>query len=213
MKSIDRFEKHQYIGNDTKRSFTRAIEFVDHFYQQKGQESCLKYIVLDSGCGRGLSSIKLAKQYPDLPVIGVDRSRRRLLTNKYYTPTFGSSDPKDQPGNRLKFFLKYKGIKSSLSNDTIVVEKHDYNEEGEESGDYDDYDDDDDQGKNVELNTGESSLFAEVENLPNLLLLHCELADFWKLMYYDSNLIVKKHFMLHPNPYPKIKNLKKRWHG
>lgn len=41
-------------------------------------------IVLDSGCGVGESTIKLAQQYPNCLVVGVDQSEHRLSKNPNY---------------------------------------------------------------------------------------------------------------------------------
>jgi tRNA G46 methylase TrmB len=46
----------------------------------------------------------------------------------------------------------------------------------------------------------------------NLLLLKMELVDFWRLaVIYGWRL--QKHFLLYPNPWPKPKLLKRRWHA
>lgn len=200
MANIARFEANQYLGEDSKRAFARALHFVDQFYLNKeassnsngGKTKLERYVILDSGCGRGMSTIKLAKRFPDVPVIGVDRSRRRLLTNTHYTPTPGSNDPRDLPENRLKFLSKYKTGRNK--------------EVGDGDEEEDDFEDDEEDSNSL------TSLQHE-PTPPNALLLHAELADFWRLVYDHSDWIVQKHFLLHPNPYPKLKNLKKRWHG
>ncbi len=46
----------------------------------------------------------------------------------------------------------------------------------------------------------------------NLILVQAECADFWKLAV-DAGWKLQKHFILYPNPYPKSKHLKRRWHG
>jgi tRNA (guanine-N7-)-methyltransferase len=55
------------------------------------------------------------------------------------------------------------------------------------------------------------------EPLPNLLLLRCDVVDFWLLAAQDLVALgrwnVQRHFVLYPNPYPKAKHLKQRWHG
>lgn len=38
-------------------------------------------IVLDSGCGRGMSSVALAKKYPNCWVFAIDKSEFRLASN------------------------------------------------------------------------------------------------------------------------------------
>ena len=46
----------------------------------------------------------------------------------------------------------------------------------------------------------------------NIILVQAECADFWKLAL-DAGWKLQKHFILYPNPYPKSKHLKRRWHG
>jgi len=46
----------------------------------------------------------------------------------------------------------------------------------------------------------------------NLILIQAECADFWKLAL-EAGWKLQKHFLLYPNPYPKSKHLKRRWHG
>ena len=52
-----------------------------------------------------------------------------------------------------------------------------------------------------------------IELTPNAILLRAELSDFYSLVAYQSDWVVKSHYLLYPNPYPKSKHLKRRWHG
>ena len=47
-------------------------------------KKCSPNIILDSGCGVGLSTLLLALQYPDSLIIGVDKSSHRLSKNGFY---------------------------------------------------------------------------------------------------------------------------------
>ena len=46
----------------------------------------------------------------------------------------------------------------------------------------------------------------------NLLLLKMDLVDFW-LLSKQHKITYKKQFILYPNPWPKEKHLKRRWHA
>ncbi len=46
----------------------------------------------------------------------------------------------------------------------------------------------------------------------NVILVQAECADFWKLAV-GAGWQLQKHTILYPNPYPKSKHLKRRWHG
>ncbi len=46
----------------------------------------------------------------------------------------------------------------------------------------------------------------------NVLLVQAECADFWSLAVAEGWKL-EKHYILYPNPYPKSKHLKRRWHG
>ena len=51
------------------------------------------------------------------------------------------------------------------------------------------------------------------DKLPsNVLLVQAECSDFWWLAK-QADWVLQKHFILYPNPYPKSKHLKRRWHG
>jgi tRNA G46 methylase TrmB len=93
-------------------------------------------LILDSGCGVGLSTMRLATQFPDHFVLGVDQSAHRLARN-----TFWQGEP---PSNHL--------------------------------------------------------------------CVRAELADFWRLMH-DAGIRLARHYLLYPNPWPKIGQLQRRWHG
>lgn len=56
------------VADHTREAFARACEFV-------GADGEL---VLDSGCGTGESTIHLARKFPNVPIIGIDKSAERL---------------------------------------------------------------------------------------------------------------------------------------
>jgi len=64
------------VADHTRDAFEQACEFVRAFYGTASAE-CAE-VVLDSGCGTGESSIHLARKFPNVPVIGVDKSAERL---------------------------------------------------------------------------------------------------------------------------------------
>ena len=47
---------------------------------------------------------------------------------------------------------------------------------------------------------------------PNLDLVRADLVDYWRLMG-DARLLLARHYLLYPNPWPKIGHLSRRWHG
>jgi tRNA (guanine-N7-)-methyltransferase len=93
-------------------------------------------LILDAGCGVGLSTLHLATQFPDHFVIGVDQSAHRLARNvAWHAP------------------------------------------------------------------------------LPtNFIRIRADLVDFWRLMH-AAGVRPKRHYILYPNPWPKIGHLARRWHG
>ncbi len=53
----------------------------------------------------------------------------------------------------------------------------------------------------------------EPANLPpNLDLVRADLVDYWRLMH-DAGIRLARHYLLYPNPWPKIGHLARRWHG
>lgn len=47
---------------------------------------------------------------------------------------------------------------------------------------------------------------------PNLDLVRADLVDFWRLLL-DAGIRLDRHYLLYPNPWPKIGHLSRRWHG
>ncbi len=47
---------------------------------------------------------------------------------------------------------------------------------------------------------------------PNLDLVRADLVDYWRLMR-DADIRLARHYLLYPNPWPKIGHLSRRWHG
>lgn len=46
----------------------------------------------------------------------------------------------------------------------------------------------------------------------NLALIRADLVDFWRLMA-EKGLRLQRHYLLYPNPWPKLGHLQRRWHG
>jgi tRNA (guanine-N7-)-methyltransferase len=47
---------------------------------------------------------------------------------------------------------------------------------------------------------------------PNLDLVRADLVDYWRLLH-DAGIHLARHYLLYPNPWPKIGHLARRWHG
>lgn len=93
-------------------------------------------LILDSGCGVGLSTLHIATQFPDHFVIGVDQSADRIARNTLW--------PGDLPDN--------------------------------------------------------------------FIFVRADLVDFWRLLH-ATGIHPARHYLLYPNPWPKIGQLARRWHG
>lgn len=91
-------------------------------------------LILDAGCGVGWSTLKLAEQFPDHFVLGVDQSLDRLNRGK----------PLPLPANAV--------------------------------------------------------------------FIRADLVDFWRLLQ-AAGIALARHYLLYPNPWPKIGHLARRWHG
>lgn len=58
-----------------------------------------------------------------------------------------------------------------------------------------------------------SSGKSDYDVLPqNLDLVRADLVDYWRLMH-DAGIRLARHYLLYPNPWPKIGHLSRRWHG
>jgi len=101
-------------------------------WRQAGQSP----LILDAGCGVGLSTLHLARQFPDHFVIGVDQSAHRLARHTVWDAALPA----------------------------------------------------------------------------NFIRLRADLVDFWRLML-AAGLRPARHYILYPNPWPKIGHLARRWHG
>ena len=93
-------------------------------------------LILDAGCGVGLSTRHLARMHPGHFVIGVDQSADRLARNTAW----------------------------------------------------------------------------EGPAPANFISVRADLVDYWRLML-DAGIRPAKHYILYPNPWPKIGHLARRWHG
>ena len=61
------------VADHTREAFEQACDFVRGF----NASGCAE-LVLDSGCGTGESTLHLARKFPNVPVIGIDKSAVRL---------------------------------------------------------------------------------------------------------------------------------------
>ncbi|HEY8024895.1 MAG TPA: methyltransferase domain-containing protein [Burkholderiaceae bacterium] len=93
-------------------------------------------LILDAGCGVGLSTLHLAAQFPDHFVIGVDQSADRIARNTHWD-----------------------GVRPD-----------------------------------------------------NFLWVRADLVDYWRLMQ-QAGIRPVRHYVLYPNPWPKIGQVQRRWHG
>ena len=110
------------IADHTREAFAEAETFVEKFYGKNGDpvpaqgrddmvsgvtnairdgapganaETAPRAVILDSGCGTGESTIHIARRFPGIPVIGIDKSCARL--NKAGNPSQTAGE--DVPAN------------------------------------------------------------------------------------------------------------------
>eukprot|EP00752_Nemacystus_decipiens_P013852 g12298.t1 len=155
--------------------------------QQRKQHNTFP-VVLDSGCGTGRSSALLARSYPHLPVIGIDRSAVRLSKGE---------------GGRHDRHRQGDGPTPQPTADRRGDDKA-----RNAGGDVDD--------ANSPSTPKKASHIGGSRNAPlprNLLLLRADLVDLWVLASRDISWQVQEHYILYPNPYPKRSQLRSRWHG
>ena len=73
--SFQKWTQNVVIADHNREAIEEVRTFVKNFYGgSKGPHK----IILDSGCGLGMSTCILSQTFPDLPVIGIDRSEIRL---------------------------------------------------------------------------------------------------------------------------------------
>lgn len=75
------------IADHTREAFEKAREFIKNYGDK---------VILDSGCGTGESTLHLAKRFPEVPVIGIDKSAMRLSKagNSHQLAGVAFPDPK-----------------------------------------------------------------------------------------------------------------------
>ena len=103
------------IADHTREAFAEVETFVEKFYGKNGDpgtasgvtnairdgapganaETAPRAVILDSGCGTGESTIHIARRFPGIPVIGIDKSCARL--NKAGNPSQTAGE--DVPAN------------------------------------------------------------------------------------------------------------------
>ena len=87
--TFDIYEGKNIIANHTLHAFQLAQTFVNDFYKETLLDDNKKFVILDSGCGVGKSTVILAQENPHIPVIGLDRSINRLSRNRIFNSTLG----------------------------------------------------------------------------------------------------------------------------
>lgn len=182
------YQQHHQDDQDTKADV--EVSCVEQ-QQQQQQHSPLP-VVLDSGCGTGRSSALLARSYPHLPVIGIDRSAVRLSKGGGGAGSSAGRRGRHRDGSRTRAQAEGRGDDKDQDVDGDV--------------------DDDGNAPLAQRKGGRGG--RRREPLPrNLLLLRADLVDLWILASRDNAWQVQEHCILYPNPYPKRSQLRSRWHG
>ena len=135
---------HEHLAQQVSRHATSVFQKPVTDYNRHAFEASMaawdaagrKPLVLDAGCGVGLSSLHLARQFPDHFVIGVDQSADRIARNVQW--------PGAMPDNVLR--------------------------------------------------------------------IRADLVDYWRLLR-SAGMVLARHYLLYPNPWPKKQHLGRRWHG
>lgn len=86
---------HHVVPEHTLAPFQQAVAHVAQYYQQHALHDGKKLVIFDSGCGKGRSTVALAKAHPGVLVIGIDRSLVRLSKNAHYHPSPHDEDEQD----------------------------------------------------------------------------------------------------------------------
>ena len=135
---------HAHLATLVARHAATAYRKPIADYNQRAFDASMAYwrrhpgtgLILDAGCGVGLSTHHLAQQFPDHFIVGIDQSADRLARGA------GWSQPVP----------------------------------------------------------------------PNMLLVRADLVDYWRLLE-AAGVRLARHFILYPNPWPKVGQLARRWHG
>lgn len=201
---LPRFLEHYPISTHTEDAYAHALEFVREFHLSpasstgsdetaslRQQQQRPLPVVLDSGCGTGRSSALLARAYPHLPVIGVDRSAVRLSKGGAGGGARARRRDRHRDGSRKQADARRTG---DIQDQDAVDE------------------DDENEAPSARRTDGRSGTHRESPP-SNLLLLRADLVDLWILAWRDKAWEVREHSILYPNPYPKRSQLRSRWHG
>ncbi|WP_026376499.1 tRNA (guanine(46)-N(7))-methyltransferase TrmB [Aestuariibacter salexigens] len=126
---VTRYQQSEFnrpIGSPTQEAYEKLLDWLGNY---RGT------VVLDSCCGVGESTAKLARRHADSPVIGVDKSAMRTNKHMHY-------------GNEQD----------------------------------------------------------------NYCVIRADVIDLWRLLHNDG-WTLSHHYLLYPNPYPKARQVQKRWHA
>ena len=88
--NFDKHRKSKFLKKASKHNiiaFEQAKTFIEKFPE--------KPIILDNGCGTGLSSLKLARTYSDSIIIAIDKSLARLRKFPHYLGLEGGATPEN----------------------------------------------------------------------------------------------------------------------
>ena len=131
---------HARVARHAAGTFRKPVtDYNRHAFElsmQIWQEAGRLPLILDAGCGVGLSTHHLAQQFPEHFIIGVDQSADRLARGVTWSAPIPS----------------------------------------------------------------------------NLLLVRADLVDYWRLLH-AAGVRLARHYVLYPNPWPKIGHLARRWHA
>jgi SAM-dependent methyltransferase len=184
--SLDRFLSNTPIADHNQEAFSKLKSIIPPNAT----------LILDSGCGTGLSTRRIAASLwnngtssdaNNTWVLGVDRSLIRLERNS------GFREQQQQQQDQAK--RNEESEKKDQKSDIPWTNNHDVNEKGE-------YHEDD--------------VFGRV------LWMRMECVDLWRLiLQYNRqeenpaahHWNIQTHYLLYPNPYPKAKRWKSRWYG
>jgi tRNA G46 methylase TrmB len=187
------FAANNRFAEHTISAFEEAQEFVDRYYADLHLQGP-KYVIIDSGCGVGLSTYCLARLYPNIPVLGIDRSVVRLSKNKKVP---------------LKNVAVARRATSSSSPASGVAEESHHSMSTPVVGR-----DGTAETEGMAFSPRTVTRASSTGTVPsNCILLRAELSDFYLLAAQQSDWVIHSHYMLYPNPYPKGKHLSRRWHG